>query len=176
MEKTKICFKCGKEKPFSEFYKHPRMADGHLNKCKECAKKDVRDKYMENSQDEGYMEKERARGREKYRRLGYGKKKSENSKLKAHKYTSLRNAIRDFKYSSKGNELHHWNYNHPNNVIVLNRRLHHRLHALITLNLDLGFYFKDGVPLDTLEKHLEVIKAVCERDGFDFSKVEILSK
>lgn len=37
----KTCFKCDRTLPLEEFYRHPRMSDGHLGKCKECTRTDV---------------------------------------------------------------------------------------------------------------------------------------
>ena len=33
---TKICSKCGKELPLSDFYKNKAQPDGHSNYCKTC--------------------------------------------------------------------------------------------------------------------------------------------
>ena len=44
----KKCFKCGSIKPIYEFYAHKEMVSGRLNKCKECAKKDVQLNYKKN--------------------------------------------------------------------------------------------------------------------------------
>jgi hypothetical protein len=41
----KECFKCKVELPLDQFYKHPKMKDGHVNKCIECNKADVRGSY-----------------------------------------------------------------------------------------------------------------------------------
>jgi len=55
----KTCFKCGSTLPLHGFYKHPRMTDGHLGKCKACTKRDVRINRAANA--DYYREFERAR-------------------------------------------------------------------------------------------------------------------
>ena len=94
MEKT--CMKCGKLLPIDEFYKHPQMGDGHLNKCKECCRSDTiqnRRKRIEH-----YREYDRSRSSLPHRRklrkqfLQY-QEAIEPEKSKAR--TAAGNALRD---------------------------------------------------------------------------------
>lgn len=38
-KKTKVCIKCGKRKPLSEYSKHKSHKDGHRSDCRACCKK-----------------------------------------------------------------------------------------------------------------------------------------
>ena len=57
----KECFKCKTIKPLTEFYKHSKMADGHLGKCKVCAKNDVNLHRSENLDRIREYDKERSK-------------------------------------------------------------------------------------------------------------------
>lgn len=174
---TKRCFKCGRELPLSSFYKHPQMGDGHLNKCKDCTKQDVRKDYDRKSGNPNWVEKERARGREKYHRLGYVSRRTERKQIKEKMFKQMKTVRKVINSClTPDKELHHWNYNQRYSLIALDKRLHHRLHSVIELNLEEGIYYHNGEKLDTIEKHLAVIKQVCEDRGFRYTDILLINK
>jgi hypothetical protein len=159
---TKICFKCGKELPIGEFYKHTKMADGLLGKCKECTKSDVRRKYEENLGNPEYIEKERDRGRKKYHRLYSG----ENYKKPKHKFNkSAKSFLHRRGIETGENEVHHWNYSLANDVFILSRRAHKLVHKYITYDSNTNCFLFNGTVLMTKKQHYEyMIKVFLENN------------
>lgn len=171
----KKCFKCGVEKEITDFYKHPQMKDGHLNKCKLCTKKDVKEDYSKNIVNADFKESEQARGREKYRRLYAGSAKADikrniayakkyPEKLAAKSYSA--NLDKPF----ENVERHHWSYNeeHYTDVIWLSKKEHMKGHRFIVYDQERKMYrrFDNNELLDTKEKHSQFISS-CIKNKTD---------
>lgn len=158
----KKCFKCGELKELTEFYKHKQMGDGYLNKCKPCTKKDVKENYSKNSEDQLYVERERARGRNKYHRLYHGTSKAKpQNVIKYHLlYPEKKKAIgrcSHVKPPQPGLEKHHWSYNeeHYKDLIFITKREHMKAHRFIVYDQERMMYrrYDNNELLDTKEKH-----------------------
>lgn len=158
----KVCFRCGINKPLTEYYKHPQMKDGHLNKCKKCTKTDSVNQYTLKSDDPDWKEDERARGRDKYRRLytGTGKANPKNNLKYSKKFPEKKKAITmsgNMKKPFEGAEKHHWSYNeyHFKDVIWLIKKEHMKAHRFIMYDQERKMYRRVDTMelLDTKQKH-----------------------
>jgi len=170
----KKCFKCCVEKDLSEYYKHKQMADGHLNKCKECTKKDVKSDYNEKKISSVFIEKERKRGREKYRKFAYkrNKDKAVNDRY-CEKFPEKEKAKSLSQHLSckKGFQKHHWSYRleFAKDVIEVVDGLHQFYHRFLNYDQENMMYrticaFENnpsGILLDSKGIHERYIK-FCE--------------
>ncbi len=128
----KKCFKCRRRLPLSEFYAHPAMSDGHLGKCKACAKKDVRENRAKRR--EYYNEKDRERASKGLpRRLAWQKK----NKLIRIAHRIVTKALKAGKIRREKCQVcgdpkalaHHEDYSKPLDVRWLCQTHHRRRHA-----------------------------------------------
>lgn len=85
----KTCFKCGASKPLTEFYKHSKMKDGFLNKCKECAKRDTKENRTLHADYYRQYDRDRFQTDPKVRERHRRYQKTENGK-KSIRQTNLR--------------------------------------------------------------------------------------
>jgi hypothetical protein len=137
----KTCFKCLTAKPLTAFYKHAMMADGHLNKCKECTKTDVKKHRQDNWQ---YVrDYDRLRASQPHR---VAKAKEIQTRWKA-QHPERRAAQLQVQYAlRKGTlqktpcmvcgdkaESHHPDYSRPLDVVWLCPAHHKQAHALVSV-------------------------------------------
>lgn len=126
---TKTCFKCKATKPITEFYVHPQMGDGRLNKCKTCARKDVNENYQANV--------ERYRAYDKARSVLPHRVKSRNEPCKVAAHNAVRSAMASGALVRQPCEVcgraktdaHHDDYTKPLAVRWLCRSHHAEWHA-----------------------------------------------
>ncbi len=148
----KKCFKCGSILPIDDFYSHPGMADGRLNKCKACTRSDSEARRVEKMKDPDWAEREAERHRiksEKSRSEGRACVLSPEKRREVHinhakkypqKHTAriaLGNAVRSGKIlknaceicGDKDSEAHHDDYLKPLDVVWLCPKHHAARHV-----------------------------------------------
>jgi hypothetical protein len=121
----KHCFKCDTDKPRSDFYTHPQMADGLLGKCKECTKRDTRIHYEVSG---GRKEYEQTRSQTSQRKEYLSQASRKHRERNPERYkarTAVSNALRDGRlikepcFYCNGTErvqAHHHDYSKPLDV------------------------------------------------------------
>jgi hypothetical protein len=163
----KKCFKCNEIKDLSEFYRHKAMGDGHLNKCKECTKKDSDDNFKRKMLDPVWQVKERERQRlkeAKRRDSGLVKKYKKATipfKQRKEKYGEYLSAIQCGKLTPMPCEVcgkqktqgHHEDYSKPLDVVWLCVRHHQDRHIHLRNAKTLG---QDPMPINYFIKSLKV--------------------
>jgi ribosomal protein S27AE len=136
----KECFKCHTVKPLTEFYKHSMMADGHLNKCKECTKNDANKHRSENLEKIRAYDRERGKIPERIKastEVNRAWRAEDKRRAKAH--SAVSHAIRSgdlvrlpcVRCGEKKSLAHHEDYDKPLDVMWLCQPCHKQRHKEI---------------------------------------------
>lgn len=135
---SKTCFKCGLLKPLEEFYAHPMMADGRLNKCKVCARRDANatraarpEYYRAYDRNRAGLPHRRERAKKIYARwrMQFPNRKKAQAMFR---HAMLRGEIQRWPCLICGAnaEGHHPDYDRPLDVVWLCSSHHKQAHAL----------------------------------------------
>ena len=119
----KRCFICKERKPLGEFYLHPMMADGHLNKCKECTKDQLRIDRLDLFKRAAILARDNAREKTPERKTYAADRQRRYRAANRDKYLArgaVNNAIRDGRLVRQSCEIcgevaqaHHSDYSKP---------------------------------------------------------------
>lgn len=153
------------------------MADGHLNKCKDCTKLESKTRFDKLIQNEDFADTERTRQRDKYYRLGY-KDVHKPSPIEKRAHTEAYKAkhpekIRAIRLAQgivrpNGMEGHHWSYNESDakDLVFLSKRNHALLHRYMVYDHSLMMYRRkdNGELLASAMSHISLLSEInyCE--------------
>ena len=158
---TKKCICCGEEKYLDDFYSHSQMKDGHLNKCKDCCKKQSLERRKNKL--ESIKEYDRNRPNKEERNINNKKRLISMKKENPDKYYELKRKVAKNYRESNREKLraegkldyavstgkinrpeecsichkkciphgHHYDYSKPLDVIWVCEVCHAKLHAKI---------------------------------------------
>ena len=138
----KTCFKCNTVRSLTDFYAHPAMSDGHLNKCKQCTKIDVLEHRNKNIEKVRQYDRDRAKNPNRQKAMSAisnAWRKEDKRRSQCHRAVSK--AIRSGELVRKncercGNEnslAHHEDYDKPLMVNWLCQPCHKQRHKEINL-------------------------------------------
>jgi len=165
----KKCIRCGEEKELDCFYAHNQMKDGHVNVCKECSKKGVRERerrLKETDPEWAFKERERHRLKQEKRRLKIGKEQRGKEKFQ-YKRKATRAVSRV--PCPPGFQRHHWSYNeeHWKDIFIVTTDAHLKIHRYTIYDEEQRMYRRlDGVLLDSrLDAEDYYAKIMDVKDG-----------
>ena len=129
----KKCFKCNELQPLSEFYRHPRMADGHFGKCKRCVRAYQQERAHSHPEvHRAWLDREAAEGRPR---------RSKYSAARRRLYAVVHRAVRRGEVVKPevcevagcervDIEAHHPDYSRPLQVVWVCRTHHRAIHRI----------------------------------------------